>query len=407
MRGISYRISEKIFGKSGASYSYNILYISVSIIAISVVIMVLSVYILNGFKNTIKDKIIGFTGDLQISELSLTPISEESHLALDSVTLEKIRQHPGVTKVSNMTYKSFVMKNDDMLNGTMFYGMDSTSNIDFFKHLTVEGHFPEYTTTVANDTIVVSKHIADKLLLHVDDKVYAYFLQDNSTRARRFVVGAIYNSEFIDYDKIYVLGDARQLSAINNWGKNEVNGYRIFLKSAAYTDEVVRYCNDLLDYDVEVKTFATINPIVFGWLDMQDTNVVILIVLMSVVCILAIISIMIIIVLEKTSTIGILKTLGMNNGGLFKIFLIRAIKITLYGIIIGNIVALTFSYAEEAFHILKLSPESYYMDYVPVDIDYFNLIKIDVLVLMMSVFAMILPSVFIAKTNPIKTISME
>ena len=294
-----------------------------------------------------------------------------------------------------------------MIEGVVLYGIGPDFNTSCFSGEFVKGSFPAFNDTVLNDSVVISKVLADKLLLDVNDKISMYFMRDDKPSIRRFVIAGIYESGFSTYDKLYVVGDINHVRKLNGWNNNEVTGYQVFLKSSKNTDEYVDYANSFLDYNSMVFPYYKINQQVFDWLNLQDTNVILLITLMAVVCAITVISIMIIIIIEKSSMIGVLKALGMDNRSVRIVFMTKSLYLSALGVIIGDVLAITLSVLQKYFSIIKLSQESYYMSTVPVEINVAAIITVNISALLLCLLASVIPSSMIGRISPFSAIQSE
>ena len=232
-------------------------------------------------------------------------------------------------------------------------------------------------------------------------------MREDKPSIRRFVIAGIYESGFSTYDKLYVVGDINHVRKLNGWNNNEVTGYQVFLKSSKNTDEYVDYANSFLDYNSMVFPYYKINQQVFDWLNLQDTNVILLITLMAVVCAITVISIMIIIIIEKSSMIGVLKALGMDNRSVRIVFMTKSLYLSALGVIIGDVLAITLSVLQKYFSIIKLSQESYYMSTVPVEINVAAIITVNISALLLCLLASVIPSSMIGRISPFSAIQSE
>ena len=403
----SYFISRKIIGGNKHDYFRNILFISIATIAFGVTVMIISIFILNGFKHTIEKKVIGFIGDVRILPYTENESLESPPISIFPEILSQLRNYKNLVSLNSYACKAGIIKTANKIEGVVLYGVGPDFNQKCFSGDILEGYMPSYCDSVMNDSVVVSKVIADKLSIRLNDKLDMYFVNDETPRIRRFIVAGIYESGFNDYDKLYVISDINQIRRLNMWNDNDVTGYQIFLKSKDYSDDFVKFSYSFLDYRYAVKTYKILNPQVFDWLRLQDMNVVLLISLMVIVCIITMISILIIIIIEKTSMIGVLKALGMNNKSIRTIFLHKSLYLTGIGILIGDTFALFLSFLQNYFGLIKLSQESYYMNTVPVEIDFIVIVAVDLSVIIFCILSMVVSVAIIARINPVKAIQSE
>lgn len=397
-------ISKRIITGNKKNYSANVLKIAVGTVAVGVVVMLLSLFIIRGFKHQIEYKVSGFVGNVQISGYTDAWTTENIFLSPD--TLNAIRNVPGVSFLQSFANITGVIKTNDIIEGAMFKGVGSDFCRSCFSGKIIEGNFPSFNSSL-NDSVVVSKIIADKLNIYLYDKIEAYFLQNQQPLARKFVVSAIYESGFSDYDKMFVLVDINHVRKLNKWQDNTVGGYEVFVSSLPKIENVSKTITTMLPYYCNVQTMYDVNPQVFDWLDLQDVNVAVLLTVMIVVCIITMISVMLIIIIEKTSMIGILKAVGMRNTGLQKIFLYKSAYLTIIGVIIGDAIALTLSFIQIKWGIISLPQETYYVSTVPVQINFLDFCLVNLLTLLTCITMMLLPAKFISNVNPVKSINFE
>lgn len=405
---VSLFVSKKIIKSNKSDYSRNIVKIAISTIAVCVMVMLLSIFIVFGFKHTIEDKVIGFTGDVSILPITLNNSFETASISLNDETLQLLKEDDRVTHLCRYAHKTGILKTQDAIEGVVLYGVSKDYSLDCFTGEILQGTFPTYTYNgTPNDSVVISATTANKLNLKVGEKISMYFVKNDSPAVRRFVIAGIYDSGFVDYDELYVFGDLKHIQKLNNWNNDMVSGYHVFLQKHDDASDYSMSANKLLDFSTTTRTYYQINPQVFDWLNLQDVNVSLLLTLMAVVCIITVISIMIILVIEKTSMIGVLKALGMNNLTIRKIFIQKSLYLTILGVIIGNLLAVVVSLLQLKFNFVRLSPESYYMSTVPIEFNLLAIIIVDIATIAICTLAMIAPSLLISKINPIASIKNE
>ncbi len=403
----SFFISKKILRGSKNDYSRNIVAISVGTIALCVAVMLLSVFIVLGFKHEVERKVVGFIGHARVLPITNNESLESPPLSLKPESLFLMAKDKHVVSLNGYAYKGGIIKTPDMIEGVVLYGIGPDFNKSCFSGKIVKGTFPSFNDTVLSDSVVISKVLADKLLLNVNDRISMYFMREDKPGIRRFVIAGIYESGFNTYDKLYVIGDINHVRKLNGWIDNEVTGYQVFLNSSKNTNYFVDYTNSFLDYNSMVFPYYKINQQVFDWLNLQDTNVILLITLMAVVCAITVISIMIIIIIEKSSMIGVLKALGMDNRSVRTVFMTKSLYLSALGVIIGDVFAIILSLLQKYFSIVKLSQESYYMSTVPVEINVAAIITVNVSALLLCLLASAIPSSMIGRISPFSAIQSE
>lgn len=387
--------------------------IAIAGIALGLVVMILSVSIVIGFKKEIRGKVVGFGSHIHVTSFEDNSSFELNPIATSDSLYSIITSHPEIRHVQPYIIKPGIIKTDENFQGVVMKGVNEEYDWEFFSKNLIEGHIIDKDNNEGENQAIVSKDIADKLHLKLGDKFTSYFVQD-PVRARRFKITGIYQTNFEDYDKLYILTDMHLLSKLNDWDKDLASGLEVLVKDYDELDmtaqelffDMASY-QDRLGNTLYAKSIKDINPIIFDWLSLLDMNVVIIIVLMLIVSGFTMISGLLIIILERTNMIGILKAVGTRSFNIRKIFLYLSSFLILKGLVWGNIIALIICFAQKYLHIIQLNPEVYYTAYVPVEINVWNIVIINVGTLIVSMLMMIGPSYLIAKISPAKSIKFE
>lgn len=387
--------------------------IAITGIALGLVVMILSVSIVIGFKKEIRGKVIGFGSHIQITSFEDNSSYELNPIAVSDSLMSMITDNPEIQHVQPYTIKPGIIKTEDNFQGIVLKGVNNEYDWDFFKKNMIEGDIISPNDSSGVNQAILSKDIANKLHLQLGDRFTTYFVQD-PVRARRFNVTGIYQTNFEDYDKLYILTDMSLLTKLNQWEDGYASGLEVLVKDYNQLDlttqnlffDMAAYHDDLGN-TLYARSIKDINPIIFDWLNLLDMNVWIIIILMLVVSGFTMISGLLIIILERTNMIGILKAVGTRDYNIRKIFLYLSSFLILKGLFWGNIIALIICFAQKYLHIIKLNPEVYYTTYVPVDINLWNILIINVGTLIVSLLMMIGPSYLIAKISPAKSIKFE
>ena len=387
--------------------------IAVTGIALGLTVMILSVCIVIGFKKEIRGKVIGFGSHIQITSFEDNSSYELNPIAISDTLMNKLNANTQIRHVQPYIIKPGIIKTDENFQGIVLKGVNDAYDWDFFKKNMVEGHIIQPDDTSGVNQAIVSRDIANKLHLKLGDKFTTYFVQE-PVRARRFEITGIYQTNFEDYDKLYILTDMNLLSKLNQWDDDFASGLEVLVKDYNNLDLTAQNLffdmathRDRLGNTLYTQSIKDINPIIFDWLSLLDMNVWIIIILMLIVSGFTMISGLLIIILERTNMIGILKALGTRDFNIRKIFLYLSSFLILKGLFWGNIIALTLCFAQKYLHIVKLNPEVYYTAYVPVDINPLIIMIINAGTLLVSLLMMIGPSYLIAKISPAKSIKFE
>ncbi len=380
-------------------------------IALGVCVMLLSIFIITGFKKEITDKLSGFGAHLNVVAYDNNSSFAGNQIVADDSLVTGIRSLPEVGEAYVYITRPAILKSKEEIHGVVLRGVDSSYSASFFKDHLVDGQFPDYRGSGASNDVVLSASVASLLGLKTGDKVAAHFVQD-PPRVRMLTVAGVYDTGFKEYDDMMVLCDLRHLQKLNGWEKNEVSGIAIELKDINRTAEVKEKVDALLPWDddnnfYKLETLRETAPQVFDWLDLLNMNVWVILVLIVIVAVFNMVSGLLILILDKTSLIGILKALGYRDVGLRKLFLYLSLALTGRGMLLGNVLALVLGGLQYKFKLISLDASSYYMDTVPVHFDWFYWLLLNVGVLLISVLMLVVPTMLISKIKPIKAIRFE
>lgn len=380
-------------------------------IALGVCVMLLSIFIITGFKKEITDKLSGFGAHLNVVAYDNNSSFAGNQIVADDSLVTGIRSLPEVGEAYVYITRPAILKSKEEIHGVVLRGVDSSYSASFFKDHLVDGQFPDYRGSGASNDVVLSASVASLLGLKTGDKVTAHFVQD-PPRVRMLTVAGVYDTGFKEYDDMMVLCDLRHLQKLNGWEKNEVSGIAIELKDINRTAEVKEKVDALLPWDddnnfYKLETLRETAPQVFDWLDLLNMNVWVILVLIVIVAVFNMVSGLLILILDKTSLIGILKALGYRDVGLRKLFLYLSLALTGRGMLLGNVLALVLGGLQYKFKLISLDASSYYMDTVPVHFDWFYWLLLNVGVLLISVLMLVVPTMLISKIKPIKAIRFE
>ena len=403
--------------KDGGGFSGPLSGIAVAGIALGVVVMVMAVGILRGFQGDIREKVVGFGSHLTVSNFASSPAYQEEPIVLDSTLVERIPRVPGVRHIQYFATKGGMVKTAEQIYGIMFRGLSADYDTTFFASNLVEGRLPMFSRasgfsgtsgeTGTSTDVLVSSTIASRLRLKVGDKMRTYFWGGDTPRSRAFTVCGIYNTDLTEFDELYVVGDLRQVQRLNEWDERQVGGYEILVDDFDRLDAIARNVEHELPYDYSVQTIREANPALFAWLDLLNSNITLILVIMSLVCAVAIVSALLIMIFEKGRTIGLLKALGATNASVRRIFLIKASRLIAEGILIGDAVALALCVAQQQWQVVKLDAESYSMTHVPVDIDPMIFLLVSLGTLVACLLALLLPAAYISHITPAQAVRIE
>ena len=382
-------------------------------IALGLAVMLISVAVVIGFKNEIRNKTIGFGGHIQITNFDNNNTYEMNPIKADKALMNKISSIDGVKHVQRFATKPGIIKTDNEFQGIVVKGIDKDFDWKFFKSNLVEGQILDVSGDTPSNKVVLSKYLANLLGLKLGDSFFTYFIQDQ-VRARKFKIVGIYSTNFIEYDKLFILADMRQVQALNNWSADSFSGVEVLINDFDKLDQVGDAVYDATANKFTkqgnaytAQTIKQINPQIFSWLQLLDTNVWVILILMLAVAGFNMISGLLILILERTNMIGILKSLGSTDWSVRKIFLYHSFFLIAKGMLWGNAIGLSLCAIQYFTGIIPLDPQAYYVATVPVSFNWLYIVLLNVGTLLASLLMMIGPSYLITKITPAKIIRYE
>ena len=388
--------------------------IAIAGVAIGLAVMLVSVSVVFGFKHTIRDKVVGFGSHIQVANFMALQTAEQYPIQMGDSMLSVLKRIPGVSHVQLYAIKQGILKTETDFLGVAFKGIASEYDISFIRENLLEGVIPKFSDTRATQQILISKTIADQLNLHQGSKVFAYFIDTSGVRTRRFTVAGIYQTNLSQYDRVICFIDFYTAVKLNGWEPDQAGGAELsisnFDKLAETEAHVIDRVNRTIDSYGETYSSQTIkeaNPQIFSWLDLLDLNVWIILGLMLAVAAVTMISGLLIIILERTTMIGILKALGARNRTIRHTFLWFAVFTIGKGMLIGNLAGIALIAFQHFTGAVKLDPVTYYVSTVPVEFNLPIFFLLNVATLFISVFVLIAPSYLVSKIDPAKSMRYE
>ncbi|MBR4730521.1 MAG: ABC transporter permease [Prevotella sp.] len=382
-------------------------------VAIGLAVMIVTVSVVLGFKHTIRDKVVGFGSHIQVQNM-LTFLSTDSYpICIDDSVMKSYKQIDGVKHVERYAYSQGILKTDDDFLGVLFKGIGPEYDLSFLSQHLVEGEIPVFSDTASTNRILVSKMIADKLRLKAGDRIFAYFIGE-SVRTRRFTVIGIYQTNMTRFDENLCFTDIHSTQKINNWEEYQCSGAEItvndFDQLQSTADIFIEKVNRQTDKDLNTYSSQTIYeayPQVFNWLELLDINVWIILVLMVCVAGFTMISGLLIIILERTQRIGVMKALGARNKTIRHTFLWFAAFIIGQGLLLGNVIGIGIIALQKFTGIVKLDPQTYYVSEAPMEVNIPLFVLLNIATLIICVFVLIAPSYLISHIHPAKSMRYE
>ena len=409
-------IARKIYdGKNeGKQVSRPAIRIATAGVAIGLAVMLISVSVVLGFKHTIRDKVIGFGSHIQVGSFMTLQTGDFYPIQMDDSMLTVLKTIPGVKHVQRYAMKQGILKTDHDFLGVIFKGIGAEYDTTFLHQNMRQGHIPRFTDNASSNKILISQSIADKLGVKANDKIYSYFIDKNGVRTRRFTIEGVYQTNLSQYDDITCFTDLYTAVKLNGWEDDQTTGAELTVKDFNQLDDVenlvVKKVNRTLDHYGETyssKTIRELCPQIFSWLDLLDLNVWIILALMIAVAGVTMISGLLIIILERTVMIGILKALGARNKTIRHTFMWFAAFIIGKGMLIGNIVGLGLISLQQFTGLVKLNPHTYYVNTVPVEYNIPLFIILNIATLLICLFVLIAPSYLISHIHPAKSMRYE
>ena len=369
--------------------------------------MLLSIAIVKGFKTEIREKVRGFNGDIQYIKYDLNSSYENSPFVLNENILAETKNYKGITQVAPFATKPGIIKANDEVEGVVFKGVDQAYDWSYFDKVLTAGKTINFKdSTQSEKEIIISDFLAKRLNLKVGDDFLMYFIQE-SLRKRKFKIVGIYNTGVEEVDKTYIIGAISLIKKLNNWNENEVGGYEIRVVDFDQLNKYSANLSNLLPPQIKTVSVRDNYPIIFDWLSLLDVNAQVVLGLMLIVAVINMISALLIMILERTNMIGLLKALGETNWGIRKIFLYQALYLVGIGMLLGNTFGLGLGYFQLKTHFFKLDEASYYMKFIPVEFNFLDIVLINFGTLLICLLVLLVPSMLVSKISPIKAIAFK
>lgn len=396
--------------KGGGNFSRSIVGIAIFGIALGLAVMIVSVAIVTGFKKEISEKVTGFGAHIQILNLDSNLSYETAPVPAGLESVEMIRELEGVKNVQAFAIKAGIIKTGDEIHGAVLKGVDGSYNWDFISAHLTEGEVLELADSVRSKQVVLSEKMAKLLKLGIGDRFTMYFIQD-PPRARTFTIQGLFNTSLDEFDQLYIYADIKQLQRLNNWHQEQVSGYEVLLQDMGSLPQLTKQVQEKVGFDfledgsrLKVETIEQKYTQIFDWLKLLDMNVIVLVILMLVVAGFNMISGLLILILERTNMIGILKAFGTKDSSVRRIFLYQSAYLTLVGLLWGNLFGLLICLAQKYLNLISLDPSSYYLDTVPINLNIFHVLLLNLGTLIITFLFLLLPSTLIARISPEKSI---
>ena len=406
---ISAFIARRIAFNQQKSFSRFIIRLSIAATVISVAVMIITLSFVNGFQETVSQKVFSFWGHVRVGyrQPMKAAIAEEEPIQKNEDVVREVRSRSEVASIHPFATRYAILKTTEEMEGVLVKGLDNSYDSTHLHQFMEEGRWIRFNDSTYSREIVISTYTAKQINLKLNDRVLIYFIRpDGSMRPDKLTIVGMYKTGIEEYDKTFAIGDLRLIQRLNSWNAEQIGGYEIFLKDYEQMDILSRDVFESSSFPAlwETKTIREIYPNIFDWLDIQDTNQNILITIMTIIAVINLITCLIILVLERLRMIGILKALGATNWTVQRIFINHSVLITLTGIALGTMLALGLLWLQQATGFVRLQEEAYYMRTATVKIVWWQVLAVVGGTLLVSFLVLLIPSFIVRRIQPIKAI---
>lgn len=391
------------------SFSSLIIKLGIAAVSISVAVMILAVGIMQGYQREITEKITGFSSHVVVNAMDFNESFEAHPIDAHESYRAELNAHPAVENTQTFIQKAGIIKTEEFIEGIILKGIGEDYQTKFLNSSMVYGRLPVLSDSLASEELAISRFTANKLMLDTGDRIQVIFIQQSSqpVRIRKFTITGLFETGLDNYDKTFGIVDIRQMRRLYGWKDNEVEGIEVRIKDFNQLIPVTYELGQIVPPVYRVMNAMDLRPQIFDWLSLLDTNVAIILSLMITVAAINIITSLLILILERTNMIGILKALGARDKLIRRMFLWKAAYLILIGMGIGNLIGLGLGLTQHYTHLIKLDPSSYYLNHVPFDANLTPLILINVLTFLFCLVTLLLPARIVSKISPVKAIRFQ
>jgi lipoprotein-releasing system permease protein len=410
--GLSYHIAKRIAFNKQQSFSRFIIRLSVAATAVSITAMIITLAFVNGFQEKVADKIFGFWGHIRVQKYDAgkSLISEELPLTKNTAVENSMATTPGVVSYQSFATKSAVLESNKEIEGVLIKGIEKNENHTALKQFLVAGRWIHFTDSLYSKETIVSDAVAKQLQIKINDTIKVHFVATNSDAQktyRKLVVVGFYHTGIVEYDKLFMIADINLIRRINNWEPNQIGGYEVFIHQYQNINAVSSTLSNALPSEWMSKSIKEVYPNIFDWLDIQDVNRNVVFVVMGIVALINLITCLLILMLERTNMIGLLKSMGATNWTIQKIFIVYASFITLAGVGFGLVIGLGICFLQQATGFITLDEASYYISVAPVKIIGWQVAAVCAGTTVVCFVSLFLPTLLIPKISPVKAIAFK
>jgi lipoprotein-releasing system permease protein len=410
--GLSYHIAKRIAFNKQQSFSRFIIRLSVAATAVSIIAMIITLAFVNGFQEKVADKIFGFWGHIRVQkyETGKSLISEELPLTKNKTVENSLATAPGVVSYQSFATKSAVLESNTEIEGVLIKGIEKNENHTALKKFLVAGRWMQFTDSLYSKETIVSDAVAKQLQIKINDTIKVHFVSTNTDAQktyRKLVVVGFYHTGIDEYDKLFMIADINLIRRINNWEPDQIGGYEVFIDQYQNIDAISSGLSNALPSEWMSKSIKEIYPNIFDWLDIQDVNRNVVFIVMGIVALINLITCLLILMLERTNMIGLLKAMGATSWIIQKIFIVYASFITLAGVGFGLIIGVGICLLQQATGFITLDEASYYITVAPIKIIWWQVAAVCAGTSIVCFISLFLPTLLIPKVSPVKAIEFK
>jgi len=408
---ISGFIAKRIAFNQQKSFSRFVIRLSVAATVISVMVMIVTLAFASGFQKTISDKVFSFWGHIRIHnfEAQRVSIAEETPITRNDSITNLIKTFPEVKSIQAYATKNAILKTSENIEGVLFKGVESNYNFRNIDKFLVKGKWIRFPDSAYSNEINLSESMASQLKLDVGDQLLIYFIQSGgaSPRPRKLTIAGIYKTGIEEYDKLIAIGDLRLIQRLNSWSEDEVGGYEIFLNDFNEMERISEEIMYRLPIDLKSSTIREIFPNIFDWLYLQNKTIAIVLIIMVVIATLNLVTCLLILVLERTRMVGILKAIGAQNITIQRVFLYHGSLISVMGLIGGNLLAFLICWLQQKYGFITLPEDAYYISKAAVNIIWWQVLLVNIFTFVVCFLVLMIPTLIVKRIQPVRAIQFR
>jgi len=408
---ISGFIAKRIAFNQQKSFSRFVIRLSVTATVISVMVMIVTLAFAGGFQKTISEKVFSFWGHIRIHnfEAQRVSIAEETPIIRNDSITNLLKNIPEIKTIQAYATKNAILKTSENIEGVLFKGVESSYNFKNIDKFLIKGRWIRFSDSAYSNEINLSESMASQLKLDVNDQLLIYFIQSGgaSPRPRKLTIAGIYKTGIEEYDKLIAIGDLKLIQRLNNWGEDEVGGYEVFLKDFNEMDRVSEEIMYRIPIDFKSSTIREIFPNIFDWLYLQNKTIGIVLIIMVVIATLNLVTCLLILVLERTRMVGILKAIGAQNITIQKIFLYHGALISVAGLIGGNLLGLLVCWLQQKYGFITLPEDAYYISKAAVDLVWWHVLLVNIFTFIVCFLVLLIPTLIVKRIQPVRAIQFR